>query len=803
LKELNDPVIAYRSLANAINIDAIHSESFLQTATEHWLDSSPDNVFQNWRMVARKLAGILRANHRDHWLEDFLDYDRSPPAIKLLRSAIAANGKGDYRKAVKDAESADEFFERSGNLPGIARSRFELVYALHRQSKGHECLLEARRAGAIADANSYTWIQTQLLIEKAICHGLINDFGQEGALIGHAVKRAEQFHYPTLQLRALGIAASFATSEGRLRQSWSGNEAGLKLFWEGAYDALRGYQFYTGLTFAAQQTSDWHLAAALQREAIAIVEDTKHLDFKAMAHFELGTAAEMAGDSRTALEQFEMARVLFEGLPANSTTRIYQANTEIALAELEAREGKIGSAVQRLEGVKTDISHIHNFNVQLSYWRAWAEVERHQQDTTREAIYLNKVVAIGRQGFHSMGSEKERWDWRRIVGPAFSRLVELEINGPHDAVQALADWESVHAGESSGKLAQTIIGNLQAKKNLLRRAKDLDDATLISIAIFGNRMVMWLTSNRGIFEFKISDDWSALKKEIGVFRELCANPGSSLSEIRTHGARIYKQLFAGVNEVVSERHNLFFEADGILSAVPWSAMVTSGGEFLGESHAIAITPGLLHAPEHRKRDRGGDERALIVVPGAVTFQEVQYLPLADAEIEASMISGLYPGSICLRNQDASRSRVLKELPQASIFHFAGHALSYDYGGHLLLSSSDSQGILSSNDLAQISLNRCRLVVLSACSTATAEQDIVRDPNGLVRAFLAAGASEVVASHWDVDSAATARLMTDFYRELHAGQPAGDALRLAREQLRLQFPDHPYYWASFEVFEAAP
>ena len=68
-----------------------------------------------------------------------------------------------------------------------------------------------------------------------------------------------------------------------------------------------------------------------------------------------------------------------------------------------------------------------------------------------------------------------------------------------------------------------------------------------------------------------------------------------------------------------------------------------------------------------------------------------------------------------------------------------------------------------------------------------------------RAFLAAGASTLVVSDWNVSSKATARLMVDFHRGLLDGTPAAESLR--RAQLKLTRDAnyrHPFYWAAFSV-----
>jgi CHAT domain-containing protein len=98
----------------------------------------------------------------------------------------------------------------------------------------------------------------------------------------------------------------------------------------------------------------------------------------------------------------------------------------------------------------------------------------------------------------------------------------------------------------------------------------------------------------------------------------------------------------------------------------------------------------------------------------------------------------------------------------------------------------------------------RLVVLSACETALGAGTHTNAPAGddwvsLTRAFLSAGADNVVASLWRVEDLATADLMESFYRELGEGAPLVDALATAQRTLiQDSHAAHPFYWAGFSL-----
>ena len=157
-----------------------------------------------------------------------------------------------------------------------------------------------------------------------------------------------------------------------------------------------------------------------------------------------------------------------------------------------------------------------------------------------------------------------------------------------------------------------------------------------------------------------------------------------------------------------------------------------------------------------------------------------------------------------------------DLNQYRILHFATHgvvtaraakcaaqpALLTSFGGN------GSDGLLTFKDIFDLHLD-ADLVILSACDTAgkasaaaTAQAglgsggDVALD--GLVRAFVGAGARLVVASHWPVpdDFNATQRLITGLF-SAPPGTPTVTALRLSQRELMDDVnTSHPFYWSAF-------
>lgn len=186
--------------------------------------------------------------------------------------------------------------------------------------------------------------------------------------------------------------------------------------------------------------------------------------------------------------------------------------------------------------------------------------------------------------------------------------------------------------------------------------------------------------------------------------------------------------------------------------------------------------------------------------------------LAATAHEASSIAGELGGVDVkvFSGFDATRSAVLSPyVDGATVLHFATHATSSDawpHGSGLLLSGVSRggdviNGYLSSLDLL-VSRRATDLVVLSACDTARGETTQTENVAGLARAFLGSGARRVVGTLWAVEDAATATLMSGFYKRLARGEEAATALRESQAEMatagRFQ---RPAAWAAFVLYES--
>ncbi len=321
---------------------------------------------------------------------------------------------------------------------------------------------------------------------------------------------------------------------------------------------------------------------------------------------------------------------------------------------------------------------------------------------------------------------------------------------------------------------------------------------------------------------------------------------------------IYLALFGPVDAEVRGLKHLIFEPDGpMLQLPPYLLPATQAGvdhyraraarpdadpfdftgvDWLGRGREISISVSPRSfldmraiAPSRARQaylGLGENEVALTRPLGAVASEcdwpiamwqtpiSAEELRVAEArfgEAEADLLTGAqFTDAALLSNSDG--------LDQYRVLHFATHGLVTaprpDCPARPALVTSfaaeGSDGLLSFREIFDLKLD-ADVVILSACDTAgSATAAVSREAglatggnyalDGLVRAFVGAGARSVVASHWPVpdDYDATKRLVSGLVGA-QPGQPLADALERAQQGL-MDDPrtSHPFYWAAFII-----
>jgi CHAT domain-containing protein/tetratricopeptide (TPR) repeat protein len=225
---------------------------------------------------------------------------------------------------------------------------------------------------------------------------------------------------------------------------------------------------------------------------------------------------------------------------------------------------------------------------------------------------------------------------------------------------------------------------------------------------------------------------------------------------------------------------------GPVSNVPFAAL-HDGTCHLVERCPIGYAASVPVAVRAGARRRAGERMLLVGCSDQVA-------PRVADEVEA--IARWRLGSTMLTDRAATVEAVARAITRHDVAHIACHGVNRRDNPELsALHLVD--GPWTAIEIAELELDG-QLVVLSACSSGR-QQTIgnADEAVGLPRAFLAAGASDVVVNLWQVDDLAALELMTDLHTRLDRQSPAA-ALREAQLAL-LSRRAHPYLWAPTVVY----
>jgi hypothetical protein len=239
-------------------------------------------------------------------------------------------------------------------------------------------------------------------------------------------------------------------------------------------------------------------------------------------------------------------------------------------------------------------------------------------------------------------------------------------------------------------------------------------------------------------------------------------------------------LPASVRARLHPAHRLLIVPAGALHSLPWAALRLSGG-WLVERAIIHLLPSLTVGQALVGRRPAG---AGLLLAGCSSFGE-RAAPLPGVGRELAMIAALWQGpQRTIRDADATPAALLAACAEAgerlALLHIASHALqlpSHGRAAHLKLWDDD----LLLPEIVRMGLAGAS-VVLSACDGAAADVLPGEELLSLSWAFLAAGASGVLASLWPLPDHALPELMRAIYTQLAGGSDLALALALAQRAL---------------------
>ena len=286
---------------------------------------------------------------------------------------------------------------------------------------------------------------------------------------------------------------------------------------------------------------------------------------------------------------------------------------------------------------------------------------------------------------------------------------------------------------------------------------------------------------------------------------------------------MFQMLFSNEASEVARASKLDIAADGILNSLPFESLLASPASAfsfsLGSKEVVYVPSASLWNLEKVKPGKKSANEFLAIgfagpnpTSGSdfsqMLWRRYRYLP--NAEEEARVVGhslARWKGKV-LFGKDASEAFLdSADLSRYRIIHLASHAYvdeSDPRSSGVFLSPGQGQdGYLCLDEISQLRLN-ADLVTLSGCRTGQGQIRLGEGVLSLARAFMEAGAHNVVMSLWKTDDEASLEFMKAFYQHLAKASSPAQALREARRAFfhsPIPAYRHPYFWAPFVVTRA--
>ncbi|MEQ1865344.1 MAG: CHAT domain-containing tetratricopeptide repeat protein [Micropepsaceae bacterium] len=465
---------------------------------------------------------------------------------------------------------------------------------------------------------------------------------------------------------------------------------------------------------------------------------------------------------------------------------------------------------------------------------------REQQDLLRRLRAFDRLLSNA-MGSSDPATHEQAENFRRQSEAISTRLNDIDITLSRDH-------------KAYGDLADPTPLTLIEAQDLLRP----DEA-----------IVVFVPADEKVFLFAVSRSkavWAVapvgyddLTKRVATLRSQLDPDqwlGSALPPFdRALAYRLYRDLWAPLENVLRDKSQVFVIPSGPLSGIPLSVLVTelppdgSAGDakpqslrdtaWLAKRYALTTLPSISSLKALRvyaSKGSGGERfagfgdptfaapasqhrgsRSVASVyrgtsPDINELRQLEPLPATAGELRAlaKALGASVTADVYLRERATEAQIKSLDLSRKRVIAFATHGLmAGDMGlgepGLVFTPpgtpSERDDGYLSASEVAGLNL-KADWIILSACNTASGDTPGAKGLSGLARAFFLAGSKSLLVSHWPVWDTAAMKLTTGTVANMQKNPAAGRAEALRQSMLTLMndrsapYYAHPATWAPF-------
>jgi CHAT domain-containing protein len=772
----------------------------------------------------RRAEGLLRLHPGNPWLTYFLG--------SLLWADTG-------RSSDLSAAAADLMAAR-GLALGEVRACWNLYLQLHKQGRQKEEAAVVSRAVRVAEASDDPLaIARARILESTDLINRSQDLPRSYRLVlearkilfakGSAPLGAESTLVYTLRRDCLLNMASLAVNLGRLNEAHDLAQTEVDL------TARRGDHYAEAFARAhllrvvreelyLLPTPDARRKVLEQaRQTLAVAEAARHPSAQIFAHQILGL---LTDDAESEIH-FQRCRDLAVLPRDQSVCRSMEARRSTADPHDSLR--LLDEALDLAKQARSPdaIANVWRERMRVSWRLAPPEQALQESITALEAIELVRDLQApteGRAEVFTLWASHYHWLAGRLLqnagaaDPRAHNVADIAF-GIQERMRARALIESLTAANARPSTATQTPDF--ASLDQVRQALAPDEALLsFQIAPWqdmvgdfaGGAWLMVVTRNGAAVHALHAPlaERTRLRPTVEVFSGLFTGNGDDGDT----AAALYRALLAdGLSDLDPGIQRLVIVPDDVLHLLPFAALRPAPeAPPLATRYEITLTPSATLWLEWRQSTQAASGTAALVladpasrsavVPASIRSAAPGLGPLPWAQVEGkAVLRHLGAGSRLLLGADATEAYLKSGPVPYGILHFATHAWTSDNepeSSFVLLApgAPGEDGRLHPNEIVKLKL-RGRIVVLSACSSASGE--ILRGEGvmNLARAFFQAGAHTVVATLWPLRDDHGAALFDRFYAHLGEGLSVAAALHAAQQD-RMADGAPPAAWAGVIV-----
>ena len=731
--------------------------------------------------------------------------DRDGLAIALREQGAAARGRGAFEQAEHALREAMALARDTDASTRYANTVFEFAKLCEAQGRYAEALRHFQIAVEQTPPDSSFAASVQLALARM--QQRLGDMRVARTTYRRVVEAAQSIGARVLEASAMSNLALIAAARGDLELALKQHRAALEVA-RLAKDRMLEANTLGNIGRAYQRLGRIDAADAEFERARAVFDALDHVDGLVLTAINRSVLAKTSGQGHAARKFADRAyRLATDG--ERDVGRRVRVRAAWVLADvlLDGGEAERAAALvrdalgdaQRLVGGLADVQGARARET----WIGLVDVGLRAAVSMRDASSAISMIETLRAG-----ALREALDARSELRAA---LLEPEVRAQLDVASLdrdRASEEVFHAATRGAKREarrrlkdrerQLLDVIARTQRDAKRAARVLDVSRTRSGAEIrraippGTELVLYARAGTDLVAVVSTSEESRLVElgEIERIRRAADAMRSALTErrsverVNSLGALIVDPL--GLREDTT--HVVLSPIDA-LCRVPLAMWL--------EGREVSYTPSAsVFATVRAARERGAETLGV----GHPEYQgRMESLPATKQEIATIATVKLVGGEATV---EAVR-RALATNTRWRAIHFACHGvanLADPLQSSLALSTSD-EGVddLSVLDIMRLSIDAA-LVTLSACDTALGAYYESEGVFGLVRAFLYAGADEVIGSLWRVDDDATAAFMQAFYRSWTDEARASHAIRAAQDHVRSHARwSHPYYWAAWTLW----